>query len=184
VHAHRGPHGPAQVGLAARAHGLGAPGAPPGRGEPHPGHDPAQRGELLGGAGVEGLAPQRFRRGGHQAELGLLLVAVTGLIGAGHVEHGPIHLRGDLRGQREQLTGRVAAGQEVHAEHPVVDLDVVPPADQRGAARPVQVEQIGGVQRRHRRAVGQQVTRADGQPRSAQRRREAGQDGGEVPPAP
>ena len=176
---HRGPHRPAQVRGPPRARGLGAPGAPLGRGEPHPGHDPAHRRQFLRGAGVERLAPERFGGRGHQAECGLLLVTVPGQAGGRHVENGPVHLRRDLRVDREHGLDRTRVREEVGAEHLIVDVNVVLAADQRRAAGPVQVEEVGRVQRGHRRAVGQQVARADGQPGRPERGHEARQDADE-----
>ena len=62
MHAHRLAHRAAQVGARPPGRGCGAAGAAPGRGEPDRAHDPAQRGQLLGGAGGERLVPQDRRR--------------------------------------------------------------------------------------------------------------------------
>jgi hypothetical protein len=140
-----GADGPADVGCAAAAPGYGAAGAPPRRGQPDPRHDPAQRGQFLRGAGGERFVPEGLRVGGHQAEHGLLLPPVLRRVGGRDLQH-RLGLDASVGSERQQLPRRAGGVQEESAEHLVVGADLVVPGDEGGAARPVQVQQIGRVQ--------------------------------------
>ena len=51
--------------------------------------------------------------------------------------------------------------EEEASEHSVVHRDLIAPGDERGATRPVEVDEVGGVERGHRRAVGHDIAGAD-----------------------
>ena len=155
----------AQVGRAALGAVDAAAGTTAGRGQPDRLDDPAQRRELLGRTGRERLRSQHLGVGGDQAEPGLLLVAaVAARLGLRDLQHrlaSALDLSAERFGRRRLL---LALGEEEPPEHPVVDRDLVVPGHQRGPAGPVQVEQVGRVERGHRRAVGEHVARPTDSP--------------------
>ena len=73
-------------------------------------------------------------------------------------------------------TGRFPP-RKYSVEHLVVDGEIGAPAHQRGAARPVEVGQVGGVERGRGGAVGGDVAGPDGQSPGAQRPPEPDEDG-------
>ena len=151
------PHGAPQVRPRAGAALRGPAAASPRRGEPELGHDPSHGGQLLGRAGGEGLVAQHLGVGGDQPERRLLVVAAGGrrLVGGDVQRGGDIRPRPD--GDPERLGVVGALVEEPPPEHPVVRGDLVAPGDQRGAAGPVEVDHVGGVERLHGRAVGEDV---------------------------
>ena len=70
--------------------------------------------------------------------------------------------------RRTTRVERALLAQEVRAEHGVVDRQVVAAADQAGAAGPVEVDDVGRVQRAERGREREQVARADGEPLAPQ----------------
>ena len=85
-------------------------------------------------------------------------------------------LAGDAE-QAKQLVDRPLAAEVVLVEHLVEDGEVGAPAHQRGAARPVEVGQVGGVERGRGGAVGDDIAGPDGQAPGAQRPPEPGEHG-------
>ena len=77
--------------------------------------------------------------------------------------------------EHQQLRCRAGFVEKETAEHLVVGGDLIVPGDQGGPARPVQVEQVGWVQRGHRRTVGQDLAGADREPGGAELAREIDQ---------
>ena len=155
--------GAAQVGPGATLGPHGSSGTAAGWGEADLGHDPAQRGQLVGGAGGEGLLAQELGIGRHEAESGLLLVALLG-VGPGIRDlQGRLGERLGPDGAPDGVGLVVALVEEEAPEHPVVGGDLVPAGHQGGPARPVEVDDVGRVERLHRRAVGEQVAGPDRQ---------------------
>ena len=124
--------------------------------------DAPERGELLRGARGERLRAEELDVGCHEAEAGRPIVGVVvraGLTG-GDLEHG-VRVRG--RGDRgsERLGHPVVLIEEEAAEDPVVGRDLLTPRDECRAPCPVEVDEVGGIERRHRLAVGDHVSRSD-----------------------
>ncbi len=100
--------------------------------------------------------PENLRIGRHQAEHRLLAAAPVIRRGGRNLQHRVRLCRGPcLDGQ--QVADRIGLSEEEPPEHGVVDADVLAPGDQRGPPGPVQVQQVGRVQRGERGTVGQYV---------------------------
>jgi hypothetical protein len=122
---------------------------------------------------------ERVHVGRHPAEDGRLLVRRGTRLGVRH------HQRrlglGDRLGGEGQLAaaGRVVT-EEVLTEDLVVDAFVLVAAQQRGPPGPVQVDQVGRVERGHRGQVAEDVAGADPEPGGPQRPAEAEHDPGQL----
>ncbi len=181
VHAHGFPDGPAGVGPGAGPGGRAAPGPAARRGQPDPGHDPAQGGQFLRRAGGERLVLERLDVRCHPAQDGLVLPSGLTRLGRRYGQRA-LRLRGGPEHEHQRVLGRAVGPQEEPAEHLVVDGDVVMPVHQRGPAGPVQVHQVGRVQPAQRRAVEQDVARTHREPGRAQLARELHQQAGDGRP--
>ena len=177
VHAQGFPDGPAGIGTGSGPGGGAAPGPAARRGQPDPGHDPAQRREFFRRAGRERLVLERVDVGGHPAQDGVVLLAcLTGFVRRDRQRA----LRLQRCAQHEHQFRIWALGaEEEPAEHLVVPGDVVMPVHQRGPPRPVQINQVGRVQLAQRRTVDTDVPRAHREPGRAQFTSEADEQASE-----
>ena len=127
VHPHRFPDGLAHVRDAPGAGWPRPAGSPSRRGQPDPGHDPAQGGELGGRARGERPVLERVDVRGHPAEDGLLLVFLLGPGSVPGMTRAASASAAALARSISSARGGRAVGQEELTEHPVVDSDVVAP---------------------------------------------------------
>ena len=173
VRAHRLAHRPAHVRSATRTGADGAPRAPARRGQPDPLHDLAQGRELVRRAGGERLVPQRVGVGGHQPSRASRSSTVPTGLDSGRAPAAPTGPRARARiVSFSGSAGPSPSSRKNRREDAVVHRDLVVAGDQGGAPGPVEVEQVGRVERRHGCAVGQDVAGADrrGRPRAARGR--------------
>jgi hypothetical protein len=106
---------------------------------------------------------ERVHVGRHPAEDRPLELLLGARLGARHHQR-RLGFRDRLRCERQLTSPRAVFVEEVLPKHLFVNGIVLMAADQRGPPGPIQVDQIGRVERRHRREVGEHVAGADRQP--------------------
>jgi hypothetical protein len=87
-------------------------------------------------------------------------VVVLSALGGGDLEH-RIRLGGRSDRGPQRLGHSVALVEEEAAEHPVVGRDLIAPRDQRRAPGPVEVDEIGRIERRDRLGEREHIPRSD-----------------------
>ena len=156
----------ARRGSGRDAAGTRTPGAPARRGQPHGPQDPPQRGELLGRARGERLVRGDRDVGGHQAEPGLLLLAAPRRAPRSPAPPGR---PGPRRAPGRRLLGGRSSSRRRRGSS-ARRAGGRPGSGRAGstsvrAAGPVEVDQVGRVERGDRPRVGEHVAGADGEPR-------------------
>ncbi len=121
--------------------------------------DAPERGELIRGARGERLGAEELDVGCHEAEARrpIVGVVVRAGLGGGDLEH-RVRVCGWRDRGPERLRQPVVLIEEEAAEHPVVGRDLLTPRDECRAPRPVEVDEVGGIERRHRLAVRDHVS--------------------------
>ena len=89
--------------------------------------------------------PEGVHVGSHQAEHRLLLRPVRHRVGGRDLER-RLGFGSGMGPEHQELRCRAGFVEKETAERLVVGGDLIVPGDQGGAARPVEVEQVGGVQ--------------------------------------